>query len=128
MAKRWFGGRIVFAEQNLVLRFMLKKILKGGEDVHKGATGGGGGVHRRFGQRRVAQRGLMMFERRSAITPQGEREERVDHPQHARSLRYRDHKRPCHAHVEVEHRLKWAKIAGRSTFVAMFRSTCREMW
>jgi menaquinone-dependent protoporphyrinogen oxidase len=35
MAKRWFGGRIVFAEQNLVLRFMLKKILKGGEDVHK---------------------------------------------------------------------------------------------
>jgi menaquinone-dependent protoporphyrinogen oxidase len=35
IAKRWFGGRIVFAEQNLVFRFMLKKILKGEEDVHK---------------------------------------------------------------------------------------------
>lgn len=35
LAKRWFGGRIVFAEQNAIMRFMLKRILKGEEDVHK---------------------------------------------------------------------------------------------
>jgi hypothetical protein len=35
VAKGWFGGRIVFAEQSAPMRFMLKKILKGAEDVHE---------------------------------------------------------------------------------------------
>lgn len=34
IAKSWFGGRIVFAQQNPIMRMMLKKILKGESDVH----------------------------------------------------------------------------------------------
>ena len=34
IAKEWFGGKIVFAEQNAIMRFMLKRILKGEQDVH----------------------------------------------------------------------------------------------
>jgi menaquinone-dependent protoporphyrinogen oxidase len=35
VTKGWFGGRIVFAEQKGIMRFMLKKILKGERDVHE---------------------------------------------------------------------------------------------
>lgn len=35
VAKGWFGGRIVFAEQKGVMRFILKKILKGERDVYE---------------------------------------------------------------------------------------------
>ena len=32
--KGWFGGRIVFSEQKGIMRFILKKIVKGEHDVH----------------------------------------------------------------------------------------------
>lgn len=35
VAKGWFGGRIIFDEQKGIMRFMLKKILKGEKDVHE---------------------------------------------------------------------------------------------
>lgn len=35
VAKGWFGGRIIFEEQKGIMRFMLKKILKGEKDVHE---------------------------------------------------------------------------------------------
>jgi len=35
IAKGWFGGRIVFAEQKGLMRIILKKILKGEHDVYE---------------------------------------------------------------------------------------------
>ncbi|MEA5031881.1 MAG: flavodoxin domain-containing protein [Sphaerochaeta sp.] len=32
--KKWFGGRILFADQKGIMRFVLKKMLKGENDVH----------------------------------------------------------------------------------------------
>ena len=34
VTKGWFGGRIIFAQQKGVMRFVLKKLLKGEHDVH----------------------------------------------------------------------------------------------
>lgn len=35
VAKGWFGGKIIFAEQKGIMRFVLKKMLKGENDVHE---------------------------------------------------------------------------------------------